>query len=90
MDTDKETEKARKEVKAARDEFNAIKKVRCVVLPGFPKGAWSLFFPQTVATSSTRRIITSPITLIKYTKTLPREKRHRKVVSHILVWKTAR
>ncbi|KAF9517669.1 hypothetical protein BS47DRAFT_1339193 [Hydnum rufescens UP504] len=29
MDTDKETEKARKEVKVARDEFNAIKKVRC-------------------------------------------------------------
>ena len=35
MDTDKETEKARKEVKAARDEFNAIKKARCVVLSTF-------------------------------------------------------
>jgi structural maintenance of chromosome 1 len=31
LDTDKETEKARKEVKAARDEFTAIKKSRCVV-----------------------------------------------------------
>ena len=37
MDTDKETEKARKEVKAARDEFNGIKKTRCVVLSSFSK-----------------------------------------------------
>ena len=29
IDTDKETEKARKEVKVARDEFNTVKKKRC-------------------------------------------------------------
>jgi structural maintenance of chromosome 1 len=32
VDTDKETENARKEVKAARDGFNAIKKKRFVAM----------------------------------------------------------
>jgi len=39
-DTDKETEKARKEVKAARDDFNTVKKQRFVIVLFQPE-RWS-------------------------------------------------